>query len=254
MSWIWQDYSKDKKYINDLFFDVFSECYDFNGETHTNVFRRFETIFRDLRVITEKQGLFNVMVHFLAQQDRLNGLDFDELMCNVLAEEINRGAFGNEVKELINSDCIDDNERRYIIFNLYEYKISGERTSPFEEMLLYLFRNSDFEDFTECFGLSVKFRKKENIPDGVNNFSVSENKDLFRVKSYPETYYRRSNDTNYYYCGKKTQKKENKFRLIKLLFADVTENIEPIWDNCFGIIGAEDDECASPVIDGIQIL
>lgn len=254
MSWIWQDYSKDKKYVNDLFYDMFSECYDYNGETHTNVFRRFETVFSDLRAITGKPELFNVIIHFLAQQDRFNGLDFDELMCNVLAEEINRGAFGNEVKRLINSDCVDDNERRYILFNLYEYKVAGERTSPFEEMLLYLFRNPDADDFMECFALSVKFRKRESRQDNCQNINVSDDIELLRIKSYPETYYRRSNDTIYYYCGEKTQKKEDKFSLIKLLFADVTENIEPIWNNCFGIIGADDDECASPVIGGIQIL
>ena len=50
--------------------------------------------------------------------------------------------------------------------------------------------------------------------------------------------YNSYNMITYCYCGSQdTIYNRNKFNLIKLLFANVDDNIKDIWGNCFGIIG-----------------
>lgn len=264
MRWIWQNYSEKTDYILNPYYSPFNEAYvTDSGEVKTNVFVRFEKIFKDLRTVLSDPGLFNVTVHFLAHQDMLNGLDYEETVCCILETEMKKGEFGEEVKQLINSDCLDSYEKKYIIKMFYEYKMSNEIKSLFDEVFTYIFRNSAFEEMTENYFLmlsmsgyvsdvlnQIGYYKSGDTEKNINNSSSV----IYKKKIEPEIYYRACNNTTYYYCGKKTEQKENKFRLIKCLFADVTDKKEAVWDKCIGVIGAEEDECAYPVIGEVQII
>ena len=145
--------------------------------------------------------------------------------------EIINGCYGAEIAQRMKNLSPDD--RHLFLHYLKVYHDSGERK--------YLFHNV----FMDLFG------KIHNCYGKYNGW----HENLYGHSA--EIYHRLSDDVWFYFCAvAKTPEQENRFELAKLLFADYTRDIRPIWGNvCFGIIGCDDFmQSAFPVIDGIQIL
>lgn len=234
MSWIWQDYSIDNKYYIKDRFSAYSETFiDENSKNISfNPWLRFTEIFidsvnnevslKELQWLLQHQEVINAIVHYLAQCDLLNGMSYIEIVKDLIYSEILNGTYGEKIKSLF--ILLNEKDQSKIVEYLYEYHNQKEKTSIFNQVFLEMFKYDDDTIFYYDSLNSCNTKKEELL--------------LGFVENNPEIYYNSYNMITYCYCGSQdTIYNRNKFNLIKLLFANVDDNIKDIWGNCFGIIG-----------------
>jgi len=262
MSWIWQKYSKDNKFVINGKINPYSEIFeDYSNEKvfYVNVMQRFSEIFFNIvepeseneylndeyNTIENEKEIFSQAVHFLAKLDMLNGISYIEIACDLIRSEIKNGAYGKEIRDLFFSDCLNEHERKRILMYMYNRNEQNQN----ESLLIPVFM-----EFFNCIERAVyKGGSADKNSSDLKNPKII----IGFAKPCPEVYYRKSNETFYYYFGgsEENQKNIKKFRLIKLLFADVEENIVDVWGKCFGIIGETNIYAgAYPEINQIRLI
>lgn len=250
MSWIWEDYSEENEFIINRkiapYLEVFSPDYG-TDELYVNILIRFSDIFSNLceddaspAIYEDNRKVFNASVHFLAHMDRLNGLNAEEFSYYLLSDEIKSGVYGSEVKELFFSECVTPKERRTILKYFRRYQNGDQREDYMPVIFLELFRNSHYEKFNKSLYITGGHDDDESVEVGF-------------IKPSSEIYYDSEKNVYYYYCGNNYNK--NKFRLIKLMFSDVTDEIIDIYGKNFGLIGEKEYyRSAYPEIGNIKIV
>ncbi len=255
MDWIWQNYSEENLFVINSrispYFEVFRDKTENQNIIFVNYLIRFEEIFKNYRFdnseinlneygSTAEEAIANIAVHFLAELDMLNGISSDLIILDMIRNEIKNGAYGSEVKELFFSDCVTDEEREDIL-----------------RLLLKRYENDQIEPtlgqiFTRFFDTL-----KLAVPNG--NETIGDNDDTcYAVFAYakpsPEIYYRKSTETTYYFSAY-NKVNHDKFILLKLLFADVNDNIEERFGKNFGLISNQWKHTASyPEIGNVTML
>ncbi len=241
MNWIWENYSPKNKFVINQKIDPYSEVLSDVSDDfkyYINILIRFGQIFsvfdgkENTEELSEKNsGLFNIALHYLAHLDMLNGLDLNEFLCCILRSEIKNNIYGTEIKNLFFSDCVTEKERKIILKYFLEYRFSCENEELFSRIFLELFSIDDLTKYNVKFEFNKPLKSAE---DGlIAGF----------VKPSPEIYYNSQKNLYYYYCG--NSKNKAKFRLIRLMFSEVTDNIIDIWGKCFGVIGENNKFSAS---------
>lgn len=259
MDWIWQDYSTENVYICDYivnpYFEVYSD-YDKSDIFYVNTAIRFDNIFEDMKLLDVKDiseyenpyeffeesrscSISNIMVHYLAHLDMLDGITADKLAMDIIRQEIEENLYGKEINRLFNSSDITDSERDLILWLM----LKRYRNDMKEPVLAQI-----FTDFFDTRRYAIPYNET------TDNISVPAGEIIGTVvKPAPEIYYRKSNETVYYYCADIKGFKD-KFRLLRLIFSDIEENITDVWGKCFGIIGSSFYSGSYPQIDGIRLI
>jgi len=238
MDWIWQNVSDERKFVLEENISPYFEIYGDNENQNmicVNPLIRFGSIFRGNEVISflmENTDVCNAVFRNLAIFDRMNGLSYKETVINIISREIEKGVYGEEIKELFFSDILDDSERKKILSYMYRYHVDGEIKCLISEV------------FFDIFGKNIGYDEKI-----VNFEDISASCIVVVTKGEPEIYYSKDKDRYYFYCGK-GKKEEKKFRLLKLLFADVEDDIFDMYNHCFGVVGEEKENFGVyPVMD-----
>lgn len=262
MDWIWQNYSTDNFFICDYiinpYFEIRMDC-DIDNILYVNTMIRFNDLFQNLISIDEKDvseyndfdeflenskscSVNNIVVHYLAHLDMLDGISADRVAMDIIRDEINANLYGKEVSRLFNSSCVTEDERELILWLiLNRYKNNNK-----ESVLGRVF--TDFFDTRKYAVMCDELNHNVQCPDGCTTVIGTV------VKPSPEVYYRKSTETVYYYCAS-IRGFNDKFRLLKLLFADIEENIIDVWGKCFGIIGNNDENTGSyPEIGNFKLI
>ena len=267
MGYIWEKYSKENKFlVKEGERSSFVESYEISNDSDkaksfiVNLALRFSSIFSfdkndellsefsdnnssltqerhcelsndSVAIQKNYEELINIITHYLAQRDIINGTYYTDTYLLIIQDEIKKGAYGEEAKERYSK--LSDIDKR-LILKYIELKHN-------QKNLKYLFSSV----FMDMFGrINNMFNEKTEWDSSYTEHSA-------------EIYYNNYKNTFYYFCAaEKTEKNENRFELAKLLFADCRKNIVPIWGKyCFGVIDEYfPKEAAIPVIDGIQIL
>ena len=269
MSYIWENYSENNKFSigNDVEKSSFIEAYKIkkdwiatptacNDETSeetivVNLMLRFASIFSlndDSWIATQsttarnddcesksneylRDEIINIIVHYLAQKDLINGTYYTDYYLLLFQDEIEKGAYGEEVRDRFSK--LSDLDKRLIL----KYMSLKHKQNNINDL---------FSDvFMDMFGrINNMFNEKTEWNSSYTKHSA-------------EIYYSRDKNTYYYFCAAEpSEKNKNRFEIAKLIFADCRKNIEPVWGKyCFGVIDEYIlNEAAIPVIDGIQII
>ena len=260
MDWIWQNYSTENIYICDYivnpYFEIYSD-YDRNNIFYVNTVIRFENLFEDINLLDEKDiseyynpyeffgeskscSISNMAVHYLAHLDMLDGISADKMAMDIIRSEIDDNLYGKEINRLFNSSCVTEDERELILWLM----LKRYRNDMKEPILAQIF--TDFFD-----------TRRYAVPCEELNQDISFSGDYVItgtvVKPAPEIYYRKSNETVYYYCAD-IRGFADKFRLLRLIFSDIEENIIDVWGKCFGIIGSNIYTGSCPQIDSFRLI
>ena len=238
--YIWSNYTPDKQFhINGQNCSVLESVSPYENapnEAEVNVTGRFSSVFTDdvLQELQEQDttgALSNTVIHFLAQTDLLYGRLAVSWAADVILDEIIAGRYGTEVAERMTDLSLDD--RELFLHYLKMYHQSCERVQLFQTV------------FFELFGtLQNRYGNRQNWKANPAGHSA-------------EIYHRLSDDVWFCFCAIEwSAYQENRFELTKILFADFSKDIRPVWGTfCFGIIGCEHTkQAAVPIIDRIQIL
>ena len=260
MDWIWENYSTENVYICDYvvnpYFEVYGE-YDTTNIFYVNTSIRFGDIFEDtgrldIRDITEYGNPYeffgesrscnidNIVIHYLAHLDRLDGISAERIKMDIIRQEIDENLYGSEINRLFNSGCVTESERDMILWLMLRRYGSDMKEPTLSQIFTYFFDTRRY---------AIPYTEREDdtgLPEGdVITGTV--------VKPAPEIYYRKSNETVYYYSAD-IKGFAGKFRLLRLIFSDIEENIVDIWGKSFGIIGSSFYSGSYPQTDCIRII
>lgn len=243
MDWIWQNYSTENIYICDYiinpYFEVRGDYYS-NNIFYINTMIRFDGLFENLSSLDEKSvseycdlyefyekskscSVNNIVVHYLAHLDMLDGISADKVIMDIIRNEINDNLYGKEVNRLFNSSCVTEDERELILWLLLKRYKNDRKEPVLGQIFTSFFDTRRYAVPCDTFNQNVSYSGDYTIIGTV-------------VKPSPEVYYRKSNETVYYYCAS-IKGFTDKFQLLRLLFSDIEENIIDVWGKCFGLIG-----------------
>lgn len=222
MSYIWENYSSDKKYILENSMNIPEETSCIYDEMIFNYRIRFSDIFRQIE-LNEKNNsksgkdIYNITAHYLAQMDLISGRLRYDTAYSLLTSEIMSGRFGEEVKQIFSG--LENNDKLIILNKIIKYHKTNNRKDFFKSV------------FFEMFGDAYHSRSKS-----------------------AEIYYNRTQNKYYCFCSvNKSEQNIKRFRIAKLLFLDVSLNAVAIWgDYCFGIISGKG--ISAPVIGCTKII
>lgn len=225
MAYIWTDYSPAKTYrISTTGVSPYLEVWDARGdEVPVNLFYRLfplllpmeafpdeASLRRQLRLYsgeTAEDGergrypdIANLLLHWLAQLDRLRGMRLEEAVDGLLEEEILCGAYGGEAADTFRAAFgdgePDGRSRRAFLRCLTESLLGAQRETAFDVALYALF------------------------PD-------------------TRLYYERSTDTVHIYLGEaRSEKADARYRLCDFFFRDLLLRVQVMWKGeHFGVVG-----------------
>lgn len=111
-----------------------------------NPYYRFYAIFRDLFDINNhedmdlKNALFDIVVHFLADIDRIQGMNKREYYIRFALRDIENGMFGSNVREKI--DVFNSEEKEVIASNVLRLYETGESVYLLKDTMRKIFKHS----------------------------------------------------------------------------------------------------------------
>lgn len=216
MSWIWHNYTKDRKFFCGKNFAPYDEMnipYNDENEAYVNVLFRFSDIFDADLIEKIDEESFNIIIHFLVGLDRLKGISTEDIEEGLIFSELISERYGIRIKELFT--FMNDSDQKKILRYIRKRKKGDKFGTTFIDIFLNLFDT----------GEQVVFFEK-------------------------------STKNTYCYCGRDDcEYNRKKFELIKLLFADINCRINELWGNCISVIGEERKYMYSvPIIDEMKIL
>ncbi|MBR1592842.1 MAG: hypothetical protein IJ666_07520 [Ruminococcus sp.] len=233
MSYIWENYSGSRKFaVSEKNVNFCYETYPCDENTYSvNTDIRFSDIFGDELPSNENSSeICGLVIHYLAHTDIVCGAVSVSLCDNIYMCDIKNGKYGSEIRRRF--ELLDNADKNLFLRYMHKYHISCGRKDYFDRV------------FFEMFG-------KKN-----NTFRENVHYDPDYTENSAEIYYQPSKDIYYYYCGADgtDEYNTNRFELARMLFADCTKNIIPVWGKfCFGIIG-ENNHAAAPVVGRIKII
>lgn len=151
MSYIWNDYSDEKKYVLGIknIVSGIEVWNDKKEETSVNVLvRLFDLVFPKKYIDSEDknndlaerytsdsayQEIFNLMMHFQALLDRNSGCTVNDILALTIQTSILNSEFGEDIRNYYLS--INDKARYYILNYYAEYLISQSREKVFEKFI-----------------------------------------------------------------------------------------------------------------------
>ena len=217
MSYIWENYNKNNKYIlssKDVGLNEEANFAIKNNIVHVNSKSRFCSLLKDIE--DSNIELHNCLFHYLAQLDLICGHSTYDNQYSDILTEIENGKYGKKIKSSF--ELISSNDITLLLNSIITYRKSQNNNNMF------------YSTFKQIF----------------NSYSM---------KAYSaEIFFDKSKNTNYCFCAtNETPYLLNLFNLIKLLFANIDEMYIPIWGVYnFGIIGNLNHSI--PIIDRCQII
>lgn len=123
-----------------------------------NPYYRYDAIFKELFSLDNNQNLecrqvlFDLVLHFLAEIDLLQGMNKQEYYIQFVLKDIAEGIYGESVREKINLFTI--NEKETIAINIVRLYETGEA--------LYLLKNTMRKLFKNCI-IYAKYDEKDEL-------------------------------------------------------------------------------------------
>ena len=129
----------NKKFINTI---------KVKGEIEINPYYRFYSIFKTLfdpnylKYEEFRNKLFDLIIHFLGEIDKYQGLTKGEYYKNYILEDIEDGIFGEKVKS--NFDIFSVREKNIIAENIYKIYNTGKIIFFLKKVIKKIYPNSNF--------------------------------------------------------------------------------------------------------------
>lgn len=102
MSYIWEDYDENNKYVINKSVTPYLEVFD--NSTHeiaVNPLLRFASIFEDIITnLSEYADINNVALHYLAMMDKSFGMNYFQMLLEIIRNDFINGYYGQKVKNL----------------------------------------------------------------------------------------------------------------------------------------------------------
>ena len=102
MSYIWEDYDENNKYVINKSVTPYLEVFD--NSTHeiaVNPLLRFASIFGDIITnLSEYADINNVALHYLAMMDKSFGMNYFQMLLEIIRNDFINGYYGQKVKNL----------------------------------------------------------------------------------------------------------------------------------------------------------
>lgn len=103
MSYIWEDYDENNKYVINKSITPYLEVFD--NSTHeiaVNPLLRFASIFEDIitNLSEYADSLNNVALHYLAMMDKSFGMNYFQMLLEKIRNDFINGYYGQKVKSL----------------------------------------------------------------------------------------------------------------------------------------------------------
>ena len=103
MSYIWEDYDENNKYVINKSVTPYLEVFD--NSTHeiaVNPLLRFASIFGDIitNLSEYADSLNNVALHYLAMMDKSFGMNYFQMLLEIIRNDFINGYYGQKVKNL----------------------------------------------------------------------------------------------------------------------------------------------------------
>lgn len=103
MSYIWEDYDENNKYVINKSITPYLEVFD--NSTHeiaVNPLLRFASIFEDIitNLSEYADSLNNVALHYLAMMDKSFGMNYFQMLLEKIRNDFINGYYGQKVKNL----------------------------------------------------------------------------------------------------------------------------------------------------------
>lgn len=218
MSYIWEDYSEKSIFSISPVSEASDEEAVFNSTDNTvyiNPKSRFSSLLNLDRANTSDYQ--NLLFHYLAQLDLRCGHYIYDKQHSAVISEIHNGKYGSEVNSLF--EQLNQDHKTLLATAIIAYRNSNNINNMF------------FPVFKQIF----------NIQRSAHN-------------NYAEIFYDENNQIHYCFCAiNETPYFSNLFKLMVLLFANITEQYIPIWGvYCFGIL--DSTVYTVPIIDQFQII
>lgn len=153
MSYIWQEYSRNNRFtVSFERISPYMEVWDMNDKNNISVnpfYRIYEIIFPDddpekiielaykYDNIPQYKDIVNLLIHEIAQTDRLKGTDLLFVMELIEERFIQEGKYGHECRSLFNS--VSAEKQELILRYLSKYDISDQRENVFDSVLSAMF-------------------------------------------------------------------------------------------------------------------
>ncbi|MDR0267397.1 iron-dependent peroxidase [Paenibacillus sp.] len=115
-------------------------------QVEINPHYRFPAMFRDLLDINLEEDeefrlvLFDILIHFLAEMDLMQGMNKREFYIRFVLRDLEAGAFGSRVKELIG--LFDPDERELIVCAILRMYDTGETLNLLRSTISRIFKRS----------------------------------------------------------------------------------------------------------------
>lgn len=211
MSFIWQNFSEDTTYKIATSFSPYMEVFgcDTKKFKDVNILIRFYNVFKSL--IDERQiqqdnqngdnllaleGIENPILSFLADLDRIKGINLDYIVKTIILKEINSNYFGEEVNLLFNK--LSEKDKAIILDYLLLKELSNDTNSYLDKVIITLFSDNDYQAIFYWHESQQRFILYSQFKENTYNL--------------------------------------DKLKLIELLFMDIDNIIVPVWEYHFGII------------------
>lgn len=225
MAYIWTNYSPERRYaLSGRHISPYMEVWDSGMDPiPVNIFYRLHSLllpegsFRDKaareyevsELLLNYMGegadqrypeIANVVIHYIAQLDRLRGLRLEEVVDALLEEDIRGGVYGDWARDtfqdVFQADGLDQEYRRAFLRCLTKYTLGIQRENVFDTALYALFSDT-------------------------------------------RLYFEKSTETLHIYLGDEhTPKAEKRYRLCEFFFQDLLLCTSVMWKGGhFGVIG-----------------
>ncbi|WCN39723.1 iron-dependent peroxidase [Aneurinibacillus uraniidurans] len=106
------------------FYDIFRDLFDPNNNEHMEL----------------RQQIFDILIHFLADIDRMQGMNKQEYYSRFVIHDMETGMFGDSCRE--KSKLFSQAEKEVIAANLLRLYETGEALHLFKDTVRKLFKNS----------------------------------------------------------------------------------------------------------------
>lgn len=204
MSYIWQEYNKNKKFkIPEKILSPYVEVWDNERDiVEVNSNYRFSNIFKelinydnfqDIELHNYKDEIINIIFHFLVYLDKQKGFDKEIVILKIIEDEIIKGLYGEDIKKYFQR--LNEEDKKIILRNLKKYNEAEQRKDIFMDVIKEIFVYASIYDFQEI------------------------NKTILCI-------FQEKNEIN-----------AIKYELICELFLDTRQKIEVVWNKKIGIIG-----------------
>lgn len=161
MSYIWEDYACDKKFIVGRKVCPYMEVYENNSVcAEINPMIRFpEIIDLDALKYDNSGEVQNIVFHYLAQLDKVKGLSYFQSIIESVREEIDKGYWGKNTSNLWRKLSLDNQE---IIISVLVQRLLNDNKTYFMDVIGKLFPEASlcYEKKTNQYYLYI--RAEEN--------------------------------------------------------------------------------------------